>query len=559
MKQRAGQFLAALALVGLLVRVLYIHQFRVDSDEPQHLHVVWGWSQGLTAYRDFFDNHTPLFHILYAPVLKCFGARPDILVLMRFTLLPLYLFGAGCVYWLGKTLFDRQIGMWAALFSSLYPYYFFRSIEFRADNLWGPLWLFTLVLLLDNGTGRIRAFCVGLATGALCLTSIKSALLLVAALAAAVPAWWSPGKPMPGPPFRRHLADAAAGLGGALVLPLFLIGFFWHRNALRPFVYCVIEHNLRDTVRSAISIPLFSLIALGLAIVIWVVRQFIIDSAGDRDRGQRRAFLALTVVFYLVLVRLLVLQRTRQDFIPSNPLVILLLTPLILSVGSRLMEGLLRIPSPSARAGAPALVATGAIVWILLARPIFHNGTAGHARYVSQVLQLTQPNEYVMDYKGESIFRRRPYYYVFEPVTRTLLHLGSIPDDVPENLIRTNTHVVIRDTNRLPPRTVAFLRANYLAVGQVAVSGKLLTADATGRCQFDLPVSGIYDLLTRQGRAAGNLDGTPVNGPRNLSSGQHSFQFAGPREEVAVIWSRAVEKGFTPFNPAPFLKIETEF
>jgi len=40
---------AALALLalGVLFRFLYIWHFRIDSDEPQHLHVVWAWTQGL--------------------------------------------------------------------------------------------------------------------------------------------------------------------------------------------------------------------------------------------------------------------------------------------------------------------------------------------------------------------------------------------------------------------------------------------------------------------------------------------------------------------------------
>ena len=37
-----------------------------DSDEPQHLHVVWAWTFGLLPYRDVFDNHSPLFQALSA-------------------------------------------------------------------------------------------------------------------------------------------------------------------------------------------------------------------------------------------------------------------------------------------------------------------------------------------------------------------------------------------------------------------------------------------------------------------------------------------------------------
>src|SRR5262245_48792038 len=38
--------LVSLAVI-LLLRVVYVFRYPIDSDEPQHLHVVWGWTQGL--------------------------------------------------------------------------------------------------------------------------------------------------------------------------------------------------------------------------------------------------------------------------------------------------------------------------------------------------------------------------------------------------------------------------------------------------------------------------------------------------------------------------------
>src|SRR6185369_11494597 len=61
-----------------VLRVVYAVHYRVDSDEPQHLHVAWGWSQGLMQYRDVFDNHAPLFHILFSPLVRAVGERPEL-------------------------------------------------------------------------------------------------------------------------------------------------------------------------------------------------------------------------------------------------------------------------------------------------------------------------------------------------------------------------------------------------------------------------------------------------------------------------------------------------
>ena len=32
-------------------RIVNMLHYRFDSDEPQHLHVAWGWTQGLVQYR----------------------------------------------------------------------------------------------------------------------------------------------------------------------------------------------------------------------------------------------------------------------------------------------------------------------------------------------------------------------------------------------------------------------------------------------------------------------------------------------------------------------------
>jgi len=39
-------FASLVGIAALVLRILYALHHRVDSDEPQHLHVVWSWTQG---------------------------------------------------------------------------------------------------------------------------------------------------------------------------------------------------------------------------------------------------------------------------------------------------------------------------------------------------------------------------------------------------------------------------------------------------------------------------------------------------------------------------------
>src|SRR5437870_8010462 len=114
--ERGERRLAAIALVSaFLLRVVYAFRYRVDTDEPQHLHVAWGWAHGLVQYRDVFDNHMPLFHLVMAPVVRLVGERADIVSIMRLVMLPLYAFTLWCTYRLGQRLFSAGTGLRVAV------------------------------------------------------------------------------------------------------------------------------------------------------------------------------------------------------------------------------------------------------------------------------------------------------------------------------------------------------------------------------------------------------------------------------------------------------------
>jgi hypothetical protein len=61
----------------------------------------------MPPYRDFFDNHMPLFHIVSAPIFRWFGVRPDIVVPMRLLINGLFALNLWCVWKLASQFFSR--------------------------------------------------------------------------------------------------------------------------------------------------------------------------------------------------------------------------------------------------------------------------------------------------------------------------------------------------------------------------------------------------------------------------------------------------------------------
>src|SRR5687767_11543572 len=172
---------AVFAALALVLRAVALFRYRFDSDEPQHLHVAWGWTQGLVQYRDLFDNHAPLFHMLTAPLLAIVGERSDVLIWMRVPMLALFAIVLWATWWIGRELYDARVGLWAAVLLSLFPPFFLKSLEYRTDNLWNALWLLAVVAVM-----RRRMFLAGLLLGAAFAVSLKTILLIVTLFGAAL-------------------------------------------------------------------------------------------------------------------------------------------------------------------------------------------------------------------------------------------------------------------------------------------------------------------------------------------------------------------------------------
>ena len=49
---------------------------------------------------------------------------------------------------------------------------------------------------------------------------------------------------------------------------------------------------------------------------------------------------------------------------------------------------------------------------------------------------------------------------------------------------------------------------------------------------------------------SGNLDETPFQGDRELAAGRHEFVPERPTKQIALLWARAWQKGYSPFKQA---------
>ncbi len=525
--------------VLLALRLACVFSLRFDSDEPQHLHMVWAWLHGLLPYRDVFDNHTPLFHLLCAPLLALLGERPEALLWVRLPMVALYAASLWLIFKLGSALFSPRAGLWAAVLAGAWPDFFFTMGEFRPDGLWTVLWLLALLVFTRTELDWKGTLLGGALLGGALAVSVKT-FLLVAALAGAASVVVAL-RTVSGERSRDVSRRALAAVAGFALAPLAVAVFFAARHALPEFYQCVIAHNfmIAPTDRPRMSGRLL-LVACVLCGLVAVGSALFGGDCGKGSRGSRRLLLLLAAGFYFAVSRGFQPTHSRQDNLPFIPLVGVFLAPVILFAAGRIAR--------ECRTWLPAAVGALEICAILVAHAPWRMETGDDLAMVADVLRLTPPSGFVMDVKGETLFRRRPVYAAFEPITMDRIQLGLLKDHVAKSLVATATPVVVNG-DRLPPAARQFVEANYVRVApRISVLGKRLCSYRRSGAAMDFVVAipARYFIAGRGAPAAGLLDGTRLDGPRLLAAGPHAFVRTSGADDLDLVWADAVEKGFSP-------------
>ncbi len=213
---------------------------RIDVDEVTHLHCSWLVSQGLVPFRDFWQNHSPLFWYLLAPVVALFHS-PSVFILSRALAGLLFLGMLAATAWLAwKISRSRAAAAPAALIALAFGVRM-ETVFLRPDQLANLLALISLLLaarlLAGNGVRlRTLALLAGAAFGLTLSLTPKPILAAFAfPLALLIPSLENGGK-------QRVLAGAYYVLGlmtGLVPLAVLLV----RTNLLSRFVFWVFLYH----------------------------------------------------------------------------------------------------------------------------------------------------------------------------------------------------------------------------------------------------------------------------------------------------------------------------
>ncbi len=110
-----------------------------DPDEFQHLEMAWLISKGVAPYRDFFEHHTPLYHLLASGLLETtryFSVSPvQSIILLRWIAVGLSGAALYLTYLLGRRLGGHRVGGAAVMLLASNSIFLTKAIEIRPDQI----------------------------------------------------------------------------------------------------------------------------------------------------------------------------------------------------------------------------------------------------------------------------------------------------------------------------------------------------------------------------------------------------------------------------------------
>jgi len=529
---RPAPVLVPLAVIGLLLTVRCVAVFRLgtDSDEAQHLHMIYGWLSGELPYRDRFDNHTPLLYLLFLPLAAVAGETPQIILLARIAEFPISLGMLGLIYLVARQLADREVALWTLATTLAWGDWSLKSVEFRPDVLWSCCWFLAIWILvshLDQPNIKRRFFLAGVILGIALCVSIKTTFLMPALVLGWTGAWLLCSDLRRALPKARAIGCALAAGIGFLIVPAALFGWLVSAGtSLETLKFCLFHANRADFELGRI------LMSLALCtIVLWLAWRM---KSRSLSGGAVAVFLSAAI--YTVALIGLSPELRKQTLLPVYPLLILF--------GWKFGADFLRRHGPEAMKAAGLTVCSVALIHLVVEGKLWEDGLHDQRELLKDTLKLTRPGDSLMDRKGETIFRRRPVYLVYQHATVRAIEEGRLSDPDPSLLTKTGTAVAIGEFMGLTDQMRKFIRKNYMPVGdgRLRVAGRsLLFFEEGGHLAARAPVYITGDYVVLKGDKV--LQQTHVQQP-----GWHDVDLGGEAGPAILFWKPAWDAGFRPLE-----------
>jgi hypothetical protein len=410
--------------------------------------------------------------------------------------------------------------------------------------------------VLVSGPLTVRRALVGGFLLGLCFgVSMKSTLFLFSIAVAAPLSLLLVGRKRLGQSLNYLTQCIAAFLIATSIVPGTIMAFFALKGVWHDFRYCVFDFNFLARAASENSAVFKShpvpTVIIASFIILYIAHR-LTRLSNNAGLAFRRVFVLIVCASYLLTLKSFWPISSHDDYPPFYPLAAVFCSGALIAVSNALVSREWNKWRIFSLVPLPVFVAFSEVILLIAMHPIWKDRTRRETDLLRSVLVVLGPSDYVLDSKGETIFRQRCVRSVFETITRRSVERGIIKDNAPQRCVETHTCAVATTLiKRLSHDTRRFVKRHYLPVtNNLRIVGEELKPSATNprQVEFEVVVSAPYEIISADGNVSGMLDGTTYDGARFLAAGPHTFESASTSHNLILLWAQAVDRHFTPFG-----------
>ncbi|MDQ3281274.1 MAG: hypothetical protein M3Q69_07655 [Acidobacteriota bacterium] len=519
-------WMALVALEAVWIAMLVQRGAGLAVDEIEFFRATRWIGLGQVPFRDFWEHHTPLQWIAFAPFARLFSNGPGAasIVALRWVQMAVWI---GIVALLLRIARREGVRGWSALALLLVSAVFTRrAVEYRLDVLANLAYIAAIALVLFGAT-RSRWIACGALLSLSVLTNMRFVLLVV--LTAALLLFWRPEERR----WRLNLQALWMAAGVAPVAAAF-IGWLMAAGAWEPFRKTIFEYNVGaarflqpPTLLDAMLAPLWLLDIGGMAYSIAAIAGVVIALRGVRTPGALQ-FVALLFIASAIAVAAL---NVQYDYHLQNAW--LLALPLVALAIEQLRLAWQRM--------AAIVAAVSLSVFAMQVLPAFGAEMEYQDAVMTTADRMTRPGERVWDGAGYVLRREPAYRYWFLPSSVRMMAAARALPPYDLRAIATNPPAAIVADYRLRlylqnfPDVTRFATRHYVPLlRNLWVPGLAVEiGPQPARVQWIAPRAGQYDVYASAAAA-----GHPwFRVPLRFADSATSERFAIPLKQLPPLGS----------------------
>lgn len=467
-------------LVFLLIGIVwfyfsFFHGF--DDDEFQHCHNAYLIWKGLVPYRDFFEHHLPLYHILFS-IFYLAGEKPSTIFLFRFLSLVSSAFVFVIVYRFLKENHGFETALFSVLLLGFVPMFLFKMTEARPESIAVLLFTISTIFIFSQKSEIKQLFFAGILCGLMVCLSLKYIFAFSGLL---VGCFVLKGK--------KGLSFLNGFFAG--IFPLFL--YVLIRGILPEFIDSTILMNLKWKYRFSPSGYLYETFITAGVLSGCAISGIILEFFVKKTKRKAAALFFLITGCFLGIV--LVPVPYRQSFLPF-------LVICIFCASSFIKEFFQLVQNKNLRFAVAAIIffcaTSNSLTQI---KGEFFQTNLAELNKMKKIDTLF-PDTTFFDGRSFLFYRMHTGYYGFmHHELLQMLEQDEYSQHVIEAIKKNNFPLVIYDyrVSQMPAKIQDFIQSHYLIAMEPDIYVPGTTVDRSqfidGKAEFEIDVSGWYKIL----------------------------------------------------------------